>query len=148
MKTVLDQSTREELVGRILSLQAHSKPLWGRMNVFQMLRHCVRCEEMYLGGKKYKRALLGRIFGRMGLKNLLKDDKPLQKNAPTSDSFKVSETNGDVEIEKQKWIDLIRAYENYSADTFEHWFFGKMTREQVGQFAYKHSDHHLRQFNC
>jgi len=28
-----------------------------------------------------------------------------------------------------------------------HPFFGKMTKEQVGYLAYKHTDHHLWQFN-
>ena len=81
----------------------------------------------------------------MGLKNILREDKEFPKNAPTSNVFKVKETVGDVANEKQQWIALIEAYGNYSND-FTHWFFGKMTKEQVRQFVYKHNDHHLRQF--
>lgn len=33
-------------------------------------------------------------------------------------------------------------------DDFMHPFFGKITREQIGYLAYKHDDHHLRQFNA
>jgi hypothetical protein len=31
---------------------------------------------------------------------------------------------------------------------FVHPFFGRMTQEETGVLAYKHSDHHLRQFGC
>ncbi len=46
-----------------------------------------------------------------------------------------------------KLISLIEEYEDFSNHDFEHWFFGKMTKGQVGYFVYKHTDHHLRQFN-
>jgi len=114
--------------------------------VYQMLKHCVLCEEMYLGKRTYKRAFIGRLFGRIGLKRLLKEDQPLQQNAPTGRAFIVTETNGDIAAEKAKWIALIEAYAHYSNNNFVHWFFGKMTKEQVGYFVYKHTDHHLRQF--
>jgi spore cortex formation protein SpoVR/YcgB (stage V sporulation) len=82
------------------------------------------------------------------LKGVLKDDKPLKKNSPTSPAFKVRQIAGDVPTEKRKWVELIDAYAAFNDNEFVHWFFGKMTREQVGYFAYKHSDHHLRQFGC
>jgi hypothetical protein len=146
MKSVLDQSDRQELIGRINLLNENSVAEWGQMNVYQMLKHCVLCEELYLGKRTEKRAFMGRIFGKIGLRNILREDKPFPKSAPTSPSFKVVEQTGDMESEKQRWIDLLEQYGNYSTD-FTHWFFGKMTKEQVGQFVYKHDDHHLRQFN-
>jgi uncharacterized damage-inducible protein DinB len=146
MKSVLDPSARQELIDRINSLDENSTAKWGQMNVYQMLKHCVLCEELYLGKRTEKRALMGRIFGKMGLRNILREDKPFPKGAPTSASFKVVEQTGDIVSEKQRWIDLLEQYSNYSTD-FTHWFFGKMTKEQVGQFVYKHDDHHLRQFN-
>ena len=145
MKSVLDKTAREELVNRIDKLDENSMAQWGKMNVYQMLKHCVLCEELYLGKIKHKRSFMGRLFGKAGLKNILREDKEFPKNAPTSDAFKVKEENGDITSEKQKWIVLIEEYGNYS-NNFTHWFFGRMTKEQVGQFVYKHNDHHLRQF--
>jgi hypothetical protein len=118
------------------------------MNIYQMVRHCVLAEEMYLGKTIHPRSFLGRIFGRIGLRSILKDEKPLQKNSPTNSAFIVKETSGDVEREKRKWISLIEEYATFSNNDFEHWFFGRMTREQVGWFVYKHTDHHLRQFGA
>lgn len=146
MKSVLDQATREELINRINRLNENSKAQWGKMNVYQMLKHCVLCEELYLGKIKHKQTFMGRLFGKAGLKNILREGKEFPKNAPTSNIFKVKEESGDVASEKQRWIFLIEQYGHYSND-FIHWFFGKMTKEQVGQFVYKHDDHHLRQFN-
>lgn len=148
MKTVFDKSTIAELIARIDTLDENSKPLWGKMNIYQMLKHCVLCEEMYLGKQQYKRKFIGRLFGRIALRNLLKDENPIQRNAPTADAFIVTETTGDIIAEKKKWISLIEEYGQYNNDGLQHWFFGKMTREQVGYFVYKHTDHHLRQFNC
>jgi hypothetical protein len=147
MKTVLDKTTREELIGRINTLDENSARQWGKMNINQMLKHCAMVDEMFLGRKQYKRTFLGRLIGQMALKSMLKDQTPIAKNAPTSPYFKIKESSGDVASEKQEWIELIEEYGRYSNNNFVHWFFGKMTNEQVGYFAYKHIDHHLRQFN-
>ncbi len=146
MKTIFDKVTRHELISRINTLNEYSIPQWGKMNIYQMLKHCTLCEEMYLGKTKYKRAFIGRIFGKTGLKNLLRDESPISRNAPTSTKFKVRETNGNASSEKRKWISLIEEYGDYQNNNLVHWFFGKMTKEQVGYFVYKHTDHHLRQF--
>lgn len=147
MKTIFDKTTRDGLITRINTLNESSKAEWGKMNVYQMLKHCTLAEELYLGKSTHKRVLLGRLIGKMALKNLLKDDKPMGKNAPTSDAFIVKETTGDVGRQKGKWISLLEEYAGFSAPYFVHWFFGKMTKEQLGYFVYKHTDHHLRQFN-
>ncbi|CAN5802480.1 hypothetical protein BH11BAC3_BH11BAC3_14400 [soil metagenome] len=148
MKTVFDKSTSEELINRINLLSENSTARWGKMNVYQMLKHCTVCEEMYQGKTEHKRVLLGRLIGRVALKGILKDDKPLRQNSPTSPDFKITENEGDVSAEKAKWVTLIEAYDHYSPVKFTHWFFGEMTKEQVGIFVYKHADHHLRQFNA
>jgi hypothetical protein len=145
MKTVLDKSTRDELIGRINTLNENSTPQWGKMNIYQMLRHCTMWEEMALGKKKYKQSFLGRLFGKMALKDMMKE-KPIGRNLPTVPEFKIKES-GDVESEKNKWIALMKEHDNISADGFVHPFFGKVTKEQIGIMAYKHIDHHLRQFN-
>lgn len=149
MKTIFDKSTREELINRINMLSENSTAQWGKMNIYQMLKHCTLWEEWISGKKKYKQVLIGRLFGKMALKKLLKDETPLMRNTPTIPDFKKEKIgeNGDVLAEKAKWIALIREYVNFSNDHFVHAFFGKMTKEQIGYLSYKHTDHHLRQFN-
>ncbi|MDB5124568.1 MAG: hypothetical protein JWP94_2697 [Mucilaginibacter sp.] len=145
MKTVFDKETRDELIARINSIDENKSPKWGKMNVYQMLKHCYLSDELYLGKKKYDRIFLGRIFGRIALKRILKEGAPFPKNAKTSQHFIVT-GNGNAEEEKRKLISLINGYETFSQPFVEHWFFGKMTKEQVGALSYKHLDHHLQQF--
>jgi hypothetical protein len=146
MKTIFDKATRDELIRRISLLNENSKAKWGQMNVYQMLRHCTLWEEMIAGKKKYKRVFIGRIFGKIALKEVLKDEKPLRRNTPTLPEFRIK-GNGDFSAERIKWITQMEEYDHFSNFDFVHPFFGKMTKEQIGYMAYKHTDHHLRQFN-
>jgi len=146
MKTIFDKTTRDALIARINTLTENSTAQWGKMNVYQMLKHCTLWEEWIASNKKHKQQFIGRLFGKMALKNVLKDDAPLRRNTPTLPELRIKD-NGDVESEKKKWIALIKQNAHFSNPDFVHSFFGKMTKEQVGQMAYKHTDHHLRQFN-
>lgn len=148
MKTIFDKQTRDNLINRVDSLNDNSTIQWGKMNVYQMLKHCILCEEMYLGKTLYKRTFIGFLLGRIALNQLMKYDKPKKRNSPTKQEFIITEETGDFLEDKTKWISLINEYEDYSNRNFVHWFFGKMTSEQVGISVYKHIDHHLRQFNC
>ncbi len=111
-----------------------------------MLKHCTLCEEMMQSKQNHKRMFMGRVFGKMALKSVLKDEVPLRHSTPTIPEFVIT-TNGDVELQKEEWIARIKQYEHFSNPNFVHVFFGKMTEEQIGYMVYKHIDHHLRQFN-
>jgi hypothetical protein len=145
MKTILDSSTRDGLIARIKTLDATSQPLWGKMSVYQMIQHCTAWDEGVLNNVKVKQMLIGKVFGKMALKKDLKDEAPLGKNSPTSPRLRMT-GGGDVESAKAKWIENLQRYEHYTTPEYMHEFFGKMSREQVGQLGYKHADHHLRQF--
>ncbi len=116
------------------------------MSVSQMLKHCVQWEEMILGKRVYKQSFIGKLFRKSALKSMLKDDSQVKRNMPTVPAFKIKE-NGDAEFEKRKWIALMDDHDHFSNPDFGHPFFGKMTMEQIRYLAYKHTDHHLRQFN-
>ncbi len=146
MKTVFDKAIRDQLIARIGALSEQSTAQWGKMNVYQMMRHCTLWEEMALGKKQYKRAFIGRLFGKLALRGLMKDDSPLTRSTPTLPELRIT-GDGDVAAEKAKWISLIGEYERCPDAGIIHPFFGKMSREQIGYIAYKHIDHHLRQFN-
>jgi hypothetical protein len=150
MKTVFDKITREELINRINKLSEKNTSRWGKMNIYQMVKHCATWEEWIVGKNKpsYKQEFIGKIFGKIALKRMIKNENPLDRNVPTSKQFKSIEKEGDIQAQQQKWIALIREYENYSNPGFIHDFFGRMTKEQIGVLAYKHSDHHLRQFGA
>lgn len=145
MKTIFDPKTVSELVSRINSLQANSQAQWGKMNTYQMLKHCTLSEEMFQGKKAYKRLFIGKLFGSMALTGILKNENPMKINQPTHPEMKITGT-GNCENERAKWIELLQGYTFFSNNNFIHPFFGKMTTEQIGNYVYKHTDHHLRQF--
>jgi hypothetical protein len=145
MKSIFDRSTRDELKSRIQNLNEQSTPGWGKMNVGQMMRHCTKWDEMAQGKTKYKQSFIGRIFGKMALKQIMQD-APMKKNVPTVPSFKIKETINVAE-EKAKWLRLLDEYDHYSGEGYLHPFFGMLTKDQTGRMAYKHADHHLKQFS-
>lgn len=147
MKTIFDKETRDEFITRINSLTNKNTAQWGKMNVYQMIKHCSSREEMIQENHQFKRAFVGRIFGRIALRSVLKNDAPLRKNSPTIPELVMS-GNGDIAAEKEKWKSRINNYTNYPHSFYLHPFFGKMTKEQIGFFVYKHGDHHLRQFGA
>jgi hypothetical protein len=149
MKTIFDKATRDKLIDRIITINENNTAQWGKMNMYQMLKHCTLWDSWILGKEEhnYKQTFIGRIFGKMALKDMIKDESPLRQNVPTLAGLKVIEKEGDIATEKKHWIALIEDYADYSNPYFVHSFFGKMTKDQIGYLAYKHTDHHLRQFN-
>jgi hypothetical protein len=149
MKSIFNKDTRDEVIIRINSLNEASKAQWGKMTVAQMVRHCRLCEEYYYGNIHIKRSFLGRLLGRVAINAILKDDvNSFRKNASTPSELKVNELTLDLETEKAGWKSLIEKYETFKSEGFKHWFFGEITKGQLGQFIYKHGDHHLRQFGA
>lgn len=146
MNSVFETSIREELIKRINSLKDNHNAQWGKMNAFQMAKHCTHCDDMFLGKIKIKRVLIGRLIGKMILKKSLKDNSPFGKNSPTAPILTTTNDSGDIELQKKEWISRIEEYAHYNNPNFVHPFFGAMKKDQVGYFVYKHTDHHLRQF--
>jgi DinB superfamily len=147
MKTIFDKATREALISRINTLNEQSIPQWGKMNIYEMLKHCITYEEMMLGKQRFKRAFVGLLFGKMALKDFVGDEREFKRNVPTLPQLKVKAAGGNVAAEKSKWITLLEEYTADDDRKIVHAFFGPLTWEQVGQLVYKHTDHHLRQFN-
>jgi len=107
MKSIFDQEVKAEIMMRIKQIKEHDAAIWGKMNAYQMLKHCRLWEEMILGKTTYKRMLLGRLFGKIALKNVLKDESPIALNSPTVPGFAIEEKTGDFEVEQNNWLSLI-----------------------------------------
>lgn len=149
MKTIFDPAVRAELQRRVQLLTKDHQARWGKMNVHQMIKHCVNWSEWVLGKGNYadytyKQDWLGKIFGKWGLRSNTNNDKPMGKNMPAGKFAIKGHVHED--LEKDRWIQCMADYAFFSNDRFIHDFFGPMTREQIGIFSYKHYDHHLRQF--
>ena len=149
MTTIFDVPTRQRLISRVTSIHADRQALWGKMNAYQMIEHCIRWNRWVLGMEEVipnRQGLMGLLFGSSALRSIVQDDAPLDRNLSTFGALRIADSHGDIRLKLDEWISLIADFAHFDNSGFIHGFFGKMEREQIGILAFKHHDHHLRQF--
>ena len=148
MRSLYQPERVAEVKQRIAGLKADSPRQWGKMNGAQALAHCSAAMEMAVGVSNPARMFIGRLLGGMVKSRVLKDEEPMQRNAPTAPTLVVADQR-DLEKEKERLIGLIDRFASAGppgCTTHPHTFFGKLTPEEWARLMYKHLDHHLRQF--
>jgi hypothetical protein len=146
MRSVLDEGDRKALCRRVASLTAHSSPQWGRFTVATMLAHLCQSTRMALGELPVKPR--GRVaFQRFPLKHLILYVFPFPKGAPTAPEL-LAAPPGPFEADQSTLQTLLERLGAGPCDGAGpvHPLFGPLSRKEWGALAYKHSDHHLRQF--
>jgi len=150
MKNLFEAVTVNEIQERMAHLRPDSEPQWGKMNVSQMLAHCSAWMEMVVGLNSPPRSLIGRIFGRVAKSQVLGSEEPIRRNMPSEKSLIVSDEREFASERERllKWTDTFAAGGPSGCTTHPHCFFGPMTPMEWATLAYKHLDHHLRQFGA
>lgn len=147
MKTLRDEKCRAALIARINMLTPESQPVWGRMNVEQMLSHLVQAADLpFVSTIPDHSSFLSRAA-----KPLLLYVLPMPKEIKTSaelDQQKGGRKSEGFEADKSRVVDEIARLGTLPADhkCFHHPFFGKMSAKEWSVIGHKHIDHHLRQF--
>lgn len=147
MKNLFDQQDAREIVDRINHLTAQSKPLWGKMDVAQMLAHCTMVIRIARGLDNPPRRVLGILLGWM-VKSSFFGEKPYPKNSPTDPGFIVTGER-DFEEEKLTLLTHVKAFAAGGAPgctKHPNPFFGRLTPQEWARGQYRHLDHHLNQF--
>lgn len=150
MKSLFDSQIKLEILNRINNLSENKKPLWGKMNVNQMVCHCSDQLRMAMNVRQTKD--VGSFITKKILKNLVF----LGLKAPKGKVQTLVELNQHLKGTKPtNFSDDIKTLKNL-LDEFccknekfawgIHGAFGKLTYEQWGKLAYLHLDHHLEQF--
>ena len=148
MKNLFQQETITLIKNRIDQLEHSAQPLWGKMNVAQMLAHCKYALDMASGEINPPRIFLGRIIGPL-VKSVYYNEKEFSKNSPTDPMVKVVNQR-DFDTEKEKLVSAITEFNvagEEQCTSHPHPFFGGFTPAQWSIGMYKHLDHHLRQFD-
>lgn len=148
MKNLFEATAAQEIKQRLAILRPDNERQWGKMNVAQMLAHCSAWMEMAAGLTSPPRSLIGRIFGPVAKSKVLRSEEPVRRNMPTEKSLIVSEQR-DFRAERQRlleWTDRFASGGPGTCTKHPHCFFGPMTPTEWATLAYKHLDHHLRQF--
>ena len=145
---LFEPSSAQEVLFRLNNITAATPAQWGKMNAAQMMAHCQATFQVYFGEKKMRRALAGYLFGKMAKRKLF-SPQPWARSLPTAPQFKISDER-EFEAEKEKLVRYINRFSNegYTITSTLHPFFGKLSSQEWAVLAYKHLDHHLKQFGA
>jgi hypothetical protein len=148
MKNIFDRTVNDEIIERIHALTHESQPLWGKMNVAQMLAHCsVTYDGIYedklppIGG--FKKFIL-----KLLIKKYIVSETPYKKNSRTAPEFIIVDKR-DFELEKERLVNYITKTQSLGEAHFdgkESRSLGKLSINEWNNLFYKHLDHHLKQF--
>src|SRR5262245_52696225 len=108
MKSIFQAKDNTELVNRIRGLRAESKPVWGKMDVAQMLAHCQTPMRVATGELSLKRGLFGILFGGLAKRSLTKPE-PFKRGLPTAPEFVVKDAR-DFGSEQAKLLELVQRF--------------------------------------
>jgi hypothetical protein len=147
-KNLLDNKTAEDIVFRVQKLQPTAKASWGQMTVTEMLLHCNKVHQHLLSPSTSarKKTSLKQYLIRWVVLYLMPQ---FPKNAKTPKPLETKGTITDVAFEEQKqaFLTLVRRFAQQNAPIEHHHpYFGNLSTRQWGLSAWKHVDHHLRQF--
>lgn len=145
-KSLANPTVRTEMLDRLRRLSPDAKARWGRMNATQMLTHLVDWMAMAdgtLGVAPIRKP--GLRFPP--LKQLAIYWLPFPRNVMTAPELKGRQPR-DWSIELETVRQRVAGFETLATriDWPHHPVFGRMTRRAWCVFAYRHMDHHFRQF--
>lgn len=144
---LLNPNAANYIIYRVNNLKINAKPQWGKMNATEMLMHCNLCnqqilEEDRLDSKTSIKQFLLRILALYLAPNFTKN----LKSEPRNDA-KGKIDSAFFNQEKEEFIAIIKQFPKVTYElTFTHPAFGNISTNEWGIAAYKHMDHHLRQF--
>ena len=147
MATLADPLNQTLLSERIARLDSRVKPKWGRMNAHQMVCHL---NDSFRVAKGEKHANPATNFLQRTLIKWIALHAPMTWPHGVPTSPEVEQGRGgtppmDWDRDRADLLSLIRSFPD-GTSFGAHPSFGKMSREDWMIWAYRHVDHHLRQF--
>lgn len=139
-----DAGVYRESRERVTRLTPDAAAEWGEMSVTRMLTHCTEVQRVLNGGPLEGTPWYVKPFGPL-IKRLVLGGNPFPKHARTHPQYEVTK-EGDFETEKHRLLDALAEFRADGERELEHPLFGRLTADEAGWAAYKHLDHHLRQF--
>jgi len=142
---------KTQLVATIANIDANTKPLWGKMNLQQMVEHMSR-DAFKVASGKTSFPLMSPLEHIPKLQDFIRSDKPFRENTVNrlmaADPLPLVHTKMDAAlIELQGEIDyFFNVYDKQPELKVLNPIFGDLDFELQIQLLHKHSVHHLRQF--
>lgn len=131
-------------------IDPQAKPLWGKMNVQQMVEHMSDYLRIANGKDPVNCVTPEEHLDKM--RDFLMSEKPFKENTPNSLMSdtpaphrweNIDDSIGELEQELNDFIDV---FEQDKQKVITNPFFGDLNFEEQVQLLHKHATHHLRQF--
>jgi hypothetical protein len=139
----------DAVTARLDALTEQSPRKWGRMSAHQMLCH-VSDAFLVVRGDRPVAKRVDNPFTRTVVKFIaLKTPLPWPKGAPTMEECDAEKKGTPPAVfaqDRAKTVEVLRQFAVPPARPMSHPLFGPMTHEEWMIWAYRHADHHLRQF--
>jgi hypothetical protein len=143
---------RTKLVTYLQRLNPDTKPLWGKMNVQQMIEHYAGDAVRNANGRLKIDKMVTPPENLNRMREFMLSDKPFKENTknplmseePAPLRYKTVQAA--IGALQQELIYFFEAFEKDPKLVTRNPFFGDLTFEQNVQLLYKHALHHLRQF--
>lgn len=148
MKSLFNEETYNEIISRIDKLTPASKPQWGKMNIAQMLNHCVLPLEVAMNERKVEKSLLAFLFKGV-IKKAITGTEPFKQGLRTMNEYVVTSSSFEFNEQHKLLKNTLTRYYEMGGDKvaqIPHPVCGTLTAEEWGWSQYKHLDHHLKQF--
>ena len=144
-KSLSDARARQELLDRFERLRPDAKARWGSFTAPQMVAHLA--DWMLMASGDLKTAARSGVLRYPPFKQLAIYWLPFPRNVQTSPEL-LARKPAEWEAEQASVRALVQSFDKlYSSPPWpEHPVFGTMTPRAWSVFAYRHMDHHLRQF--
>jgi hypothetical protein len=144
-KSLSNARVRQEVLDRLGRLAPEATPLWGRMSAPQMLAHLA--DWMLMATGELEVAVIRRPLRYTPIKQLVIYYLPFPKSVPTAPEL-IKRKPSAWAVEHATVCRYVHSFENANQKELwpEHPVFGKMSSKAWGVLAYRHMDHHLRQF--
>ncbi|HEY0875317.1 MAG TPA: DUF1569 domain-containing protein [Vicinamibacterales bacterium] len=145
MKTLWDPRRQQELLTRIRSLRPDAPARWGRFTCPQMVVHATDALALYCGDLQCEVKRTPLLYPP--LKQAIVYLMPMPKNVPTARVL-LARAPGRWDEEIARLEQAIATFASHHARTEWplHPLFGRLSARAYGVLAYRHTDHHLRQF--
>lgn len=138
MKNLFEPGVADDLTLRIQQLSNDSTPLWGKMNVAQMLAYCAMPMQVALREMPLKQAVFfKRILGRI-IKSVVVSLKPYKPNLPTNPGFVTICSPIAFTTAREALLSTLARYmqNQHRVAYIPHPFFGKLTKQECGLNQY------------
>jgi hypothetical protein len=145
---------RTKLVTCLQRLDPATLPIWGKMNVQQMIEHLGGDAVRNANGRLKIDTIITPPDRLEAMREFMMSDKPFKENTKNPlmgeqpPPLRYKTIQGAIGALQQELIYFFEVYEKNPQLVIRNPFFGDLNFEQQVQLLYKHALHHLRQFGA